>query len=500
MLNFKFCSEVLKTCPFPYLYGKVEKDENEMFTDFIIKDLNDKICELLNLEFADIEGKSIKDVIPGILDKNLKEGKEDQDSYIPSLGGWYKISISSVSKDRYVLWIIENKELENLKIVQTLVDAVPDYIFYKDKNSKLIGCNKSYSDKLIKLDRSEIIGKTDGELPVVDINSKSYRLKDLEVMESKTTKTYYEKVTLNSGEIIHLETIKTPIISESGDALGVIGVARNINERKKHEEDIEKIRLEALANIAHELRTPLNLIFSSVQMLNYRYNILNNKTGEKDDKYLTIIKQNGYRLLKLVDNIIDSTKLAYENVEFNPKNYDIVKFVESICDSVSDFANQNQMNIIFDTDVEEKIIGFDLDKMERIVLNLLSNALKFNEKGKTIQVTIKDYKNNIKISVKDEGIGIPEHYLHKIFDRFKQVKHKSVNSKVGSGIGLSLVKSLVELHKGSIEVKSVLGEGSEFIVNIPNKLYKNKLELIDETILKEKFVQKIDVEFSDIYA
>ena len=109
-------------------------------------------------------------------------------------------------------------------------------------------------------------------------------------------------------------------------------------------------------------------------------------------------------------------------------------------------------------------------------------------------------KNNIKISVKDEGIGIPEHYLHKIFDRFKQVKHKSVNSKVGSGIGLSLVKSLVELHKGSIEVKSVLGEGSEFIVNIPNKLYKNKLELIDETILKEKFVQKIDVEFSDIYA
>ncbi|MCG4720317.1 histidine kinase, partial [Bacteroides intestinalis] len=82
-------------------------------------------------------------------------------------------------------------------------------------------------------------------------------------------------------------------------------------------------------------------------------------------------------------------------VEFNPKNYDIVNFVESICDSVSDFANQNEMDIIFDTDVEEKVIGFNLDKMERIVLNLLSNAFKFNRKGKTIQVTIKDLKDKI---------------------------------------------------------------------------------------------------------
>ncbi|EPZ54507.1 sensory box protein [[Clostridium] sordellii ATCC 9714] len=276
-------------------------------------------------------------------------------------------------------------------------------------------------------------------MPIVNENCENYRIKDLEVIESNTTKTYYEQVTLKNNEVIHLETIKTPLLSSNGEVLGLIGIARNINERKKYEEYLEKARSEALANIAHELRTPLNLIFSSVQMLNHRYKIVNNKTNQKDSRYLNIIKQNGYRLLKLVDNLIDSTKLNYENVEFNPQNYDLVNFIESICESVSDFANQKGMNVIFDTDIEEKIVGFDLDKMERIILNLLSNALKFNRQGKDIEVTIKDLNENIQISVKDEGIGIPDCEIYKVFDRFKQIKNKKVNSKVGSGIGLSLV-------------------------------------------------------------
>lgn len=291
-----------------------------------------------------------------------------------------------------------------------------------------------------------------------------------------------------------------PILDEEGNTIKKIGILSDITERKTLESELEKLRMDFFANLSHELRTPINLIISALQVLGLRMDNLDDEDFEYFEKYFKIINQNSNRLLKLVNNLIDTTKLDSGCFSYNPKNNDIVSCIEDICLSVSGFIEDNNLSIIFDTDTEEKIIGFDLDKMERIVLNLLSNALKFNEKGKTIQVTIKNYKNSIKISVKDEGIGIPKHDLHKIFDRFKQVKHKSVNSKVGSGIGLSLVKSLVELHKGSIEVKSVLGEGSEFIISIPNKLYNNKLELIDETILKEKFVQKIDVEFSDIYA
>lgn len=485
MLNFELCNEILKVCPLPCVYGQAIKNEEEIFTDFIIKDFNDKFCELVNLKEEDLKEKSIKNVIPCILDRNLKEDKLDEDSYVPYLDGWYKVEISLVREDKYVLWLVENKERKHLKTIQLLADTVPDYIFYKDIDSNIISCNKSYANELV---------------PGISNNYERYRENDLEVINTKTTKMYYENVVLESGEQIYLEIIKTPIIVKGEDVAGIIGIARNITERKEYEAALERARSESLANTAHELRTPLNLIFSSVQMLNYRYDIINNKTKEQDDKYLNIIKQNGYRLLKLVDNLIDSTKLTYEDVEFNPQNYDIVNFIESICDSVSDFANQNDMDIIFDTDVEEKIIGFDLDKMERIVLNLLSNAFKFNKKGKSIQVTIKDFKEKIQLRIKDEGIGIPKKDLYKVFERFKQVKHESIDTKVGSGIGLSLVKSLVELHGGNIDVESELGKGSEFIIEVPCNLYSHKLELIDDCNLKANFVQKIEVEFSDIYA
>lgn len=500
MLNFKLCSEILKLCPLPCIYGQAIKNEEGIFTDFIIEDFNDKLCKLVDLDEENIKEKSINDIIPSILDKNLKEGKIDEDSYISYLDGWYKVEISYVKDDKYVLWLVENKEIQHLRTVQLLIDTIPDYIFYKDIDGNIVGCNKSYATELVELDRNDIIGKSYKDLPVISQNFESYRDNDLEVVDTRSTKMYYENVILKNGKKIYLEIIKTPIISDGGEVIGIIGIARDITERKEHEEALERARSEALANTAHELRTPLNLIFSSVQMLNYRYDIINNKTNDRDDKYLNIIKQNGYRLLKLVDNLIDSTKLTYEDVEFNPKNYDIVNFVESICDSVSDFANQNEMDIIFDTDVEEKVIGFDLDKMERIVLNLLSNAFKFNRKGKAIQVTIKDLKDKIQLSVKDEGIGIPKKDLYKVFDRFKQVKHESIDTKVGSGIGLSLVKSLVELHGGNIDVESELGQGSEFIIDMPCNLYSHKLELIDDCNLKANFVQKIEVEFSDIYA
>lgn len=500
MLKFELYSKVLNACPVPYIYGTAIKDENEIIIDFIIKDLNDKGCNLLNIRCIDIKDKSIKKFIPCILDKNLKYGKNDKNLYIQYLEGWYTISISLVNENNYIIWFEENKETKKINAMQLLGDSISDYIFYKDIDSRIIGCNKSYAEELIELDKSEIIGKTAKDIPVIDEHFNIYRMQDVEVMKYKSTKTYYDKIMLKNGKLINLETIKTPIISEEGEVLGIVGISRNINERKKCEEDIEKARAESLANVAHELRTPLNLIFSSVQMLNHRYEIINTKTQIKDDKYLNIIKQNGYRLLKLVDNIIDSTKFTYQNIEFNPQNYDIVNFVESICESVSDFANQKEMDIVFDTDIEEKVIGFDLDKMERIVLNLLSNALKFNSSGKSIEVFVKDLRDNIQIRVKDEGIGIPESDLYKVFDKFKQVNQKNIDNKVGSGIGLSLVKTLAELHGGSVDVKSKLGEGSEFIVNIPNNTYSSQVNLLDENSLKEKFVQKIEVEFSDIYA
>ena len=222
---------------------------------------------------------------------------------------------------------------------------------------------------------------------------------------------------------------------------------------------------------------------------------------EKDKKYLnkyiSIIKQNSYRLLKLVNNLIDTTKINSGNFDYNPRNADIISFIENICMSVSEFVKMNDMDIIFDTDEEEKIIAFDLDNMERIILNLLSNAIKYSNNNGIIKVTIK-CRDDIKISVKDNGIGIPKDKQNRVFERFGQVKNKMKTESEGSGIGLFLVKHLVELNGGKIDLNSELGKGSEFIITLPNKTVKQEEgELILNKV--ENKIDRMNIEFSDIY-
>ncbi|MCU9816539.1 sensor histidine kinase [Paraclostridium sp. AKS73] len=224
------------------------------------------------------------------------------------------------------------------------------------------------------------------------------------------------------------------------------------------------------SNLTHEFRTPLNLIFSSVQLIDQSIPKI-----EKGDiniliRYLNIIDQNGMRLLKLVNNLIDSTRIDSGCVDYNPQNQDIVSFVENICDSVVEFSKSQNIDLIFDTDQEEKIISFDSDKMERVILNLLSNAIKYNKENGQIDVGIRCNPEHIDISIKDTGVGIPKDKINDVFEKFKQVDNRLTKISEGSGIGLSIVKSLVELHDGTISVKSEIGVGTEFEVKIPNQI------------------------------
>lgn len=134
-----------------------------------------------------------------------------------------------------------------------------------------------------------------------------------------------------------------------------------------------------LSNLTHEFKTPLNLIFSSVQLLNKK--IKCNKAFSYDDieKYLKIINQNSYRMLKLVNNISEDNKIDLGHSNYSPINANIIYFIEDICESIEPFVNSNNMSIVFDTDVEELIISFDMEKMERIILNLISNSVKFRK-------------------------------------------------------------------------------------------------------------------------
>ena len=213
---------------------------------------------------------------------------------------------------------------------------------------------------------------------------------------------------------------------------------------------------------------------------------------------LDSIKQNSYRLSKLINNIVDLSKIEAGFFELNLSNNNIVEVVEEIVMSVTNFTESKGLNIIFDTDIEEKIIACDPEKIERIVLNLISNAIKFSDEGDEIFVDIKDKNEFVEISVKDNGIGIEEKHLDMIFDRFKQVDKSLSRNAEGTGIGLSLVKSIVELHGGSIYVESEFGKGSKFTVMLPSRKVIHENMIYSSKVRSKN--QSIQVELSDVYS
>lgn len=263
--------------------------------------------------------------------------------------------------------------------------------------------------------------------------------------------------------------------------------------------EYEKLRTDFFANISHELKTPINVISCAQQMIE----TLLKQDECKDlnlNKYLKMIKQNSYRLIKLVCNLIDITKIDSFNFDVKLINIDIIKVIEDITMSVAPYIESKELSITFDTSVEEKIISCDPQQIERILLNLLSNSIKFTDKGGSILVNIYLKDDNVCIAVKDTGIGIPDEMKELIFDRFIQVDKSISKNSEGCGIGLSLVKSIIEMHGGSIYVNSILNEGSEFIITLPNHALDESGNIEDLSIIEnEVCIKKMNIEFSDIY-
>ncbi|MDU6295139.1 HAMP domain-containing sensor histidine kinase [Clostridium celatum] len=265
--------------------------------------------------------------------------------------------------------------------------------------------------------------------------------------------------------------------------------------------EVETMKNQFFSNVSHEFKTPLNIILTTMQLINSNIESKNIISSSEInlEKYMNSIKQNCYRLLRLVNNIIDMSRIDYGYFETHLGNYNIVSVVEDITMSILEYVKVKGINLIFDTEIEEEIIACDPDKIERIILNLLSNAIKYTDKGGTIKVSVKTNDNNVYISVMDTGIGIPNDKLPHIFDRYTQIDNGITRKWNGSGIGLSLVKSLVELQGGKISAKSEFEKGSDFIIMLPIKQIEVKNNISTMNNLTTSKVEKCNIEFSDIY-
>ena len=220
-------------------------------------------------------------------------------------------------------------------------------------------------------------------------------------------------------------------------------------------------------NLSHELRTPLNVLNGINQLIKDFCNKDVFITPKKLSYYMDIMERNTSRLLNLINNIIDNTKIENNSYILTKEKTNIVYLVEENVMDMKDYIEEKGLELIFDTDIEEKIISCDKTEIERCIINLVGNAAKFTPKGGLIQVIVSDLGDKVKISVKDNGIGISEENKKLIFNRFNQVVENNSEVKGGSGLGLTISKQLISLHGGDIYVESEVGVGSEFIIILP---------------------------------
>jgi PAS domain S-box-containing protein len=352
-----------------------------------------------------------------------------------------------------------------------------------------------------------VLGKRDDEIYSPDDASFFMKIKK-EVITSGTSRrdeVITHRPDSEGGDLIH-DMITEPLHDKDGRIIGVTCVAIDITTQKKNMElHLTNVALQKtiemkddfLSIISHEFRTPLNVINTAIQAMSV---VCADKMTDKVKEYIRIIRQNTFRQIRLVNNLLDITRAMTGHIKINKKNIDIVFLTKAITESVYQFASQKGVSITFTSTFGMKIIGMDDEKYERIILNLLSNAIKFTPKGKSIVVSMRSLKGRVCVEVKDTGIGIPPHKTNLIFEKFGQVDSSLSRQAEGSGIGLSLVKRLVEALDGSISVKSKVGKGSTFTILFPDETVveeKNEKPLAD--LMNSRLIDTMNVEFSDIY-
>lgn len=393
---------------------------------------------------------------------------------------------------------VVNFNMEYYKIIyEQLLKNMPGGILISSKGKIMFANNKALELFNLESD-SELINKTILDL-VYEPEREEYNniLKSLNEIDSDKkvlhTKFSYNGVIFDAEEIrfyenVHERIFQVSIINNIEDKIKLENAQKELELR----DIMEKARDEVLSNISHEFKTPVNVIYSTVQIQD-----LNLQKGNYGSilEFNKIIKKNCNRLIRLINNFIDSTKLENNKVEFNLKCVNIVAIVEDITISVVNFAKSKNINIIFDTEEEELYCDIDVEQLERIILNILSNAIKYNKVDGNIDVVVKDKEEEVHIEVSDTGIGIPKEKIDMIFDRFERFDNKNAAIKEGSGIGLSIVKKLVDALGGKIEIESEVDKGTTVRLIFKKSNNQNN---IDEIYDIQHLEEKVNLEMSDI--
>ncbi len=302
----------------------------------------------------------------------------------------------------------------------------------------------------------------------------------------KDGKTYWERA------------IIAPVFNEDGKITNFVAVKEDITELKKLQQELikakekaeiaSKVKSEFLASMSHEIRTPMNAILGFIDIL------LETDLDNTQREYLEIIKQSSENLLRILNDILDLSKLEAGKFEFEQRNFNLHELISNCINVFSKKAGEKGLSLRYE--INENVPSYlkgDPTRISQVINNLLSNAIKFTERGEVgIKVELEKMEDNfvtLHFVVYDTGVGIPEDKVDKIFEEFSQVDSSVSRKYGGTGLGLAIVKKIVEVYNGKIWVKSKVGEGSEFHFTLNLYVGEQKKEKVDkkETYSSVKF-------------
>jgi len=364
---------------------------------------------------------------------------------------------------------IQNSIEQSNFFLYTLLQSIPDIVFHKLKSGLYNGCNKSF-ETFFGLTENQIAGKSDWDIFPPDLAADLEKL-EFELKESLITVEKEIWVKSQEKKEILLDYRINPILNQSGELTGMIGIARDITERHMDKEALQKAKDGAdasnmaksmfLANMSHEIRTPMNGIIGMTDIL------METELSPEQIDFLQIIKLSGDNLLSIINDILDfskveSGKITLEKIDFNLEE----KIEETI--KLLNFQAQKKglyLKCNFTSDVPAIINGDPL-RTKQILINLINNALKFtSEGGVTCKISLFEQSSSkvkLMFRVIDTGLGISEEGKQKLFKSFSQVNDSTTRKFGGTGLGLTISKRLAELMNGEIGVESEDGNGSTF--------------------------------------
>jgi PAS domain S-box-containing protein len=399
---------------------------------------------------------------------------------------------AAIALENARLYQKSQESIDNVKLKQSYLEAllnnIPHVAWIKDEQSRFIAVNQSFGE-LAGYEPIELIGKNDLDIWPTEL-AQMYRNDDFTVMKVGERKVVEEIVLNPQGEKRWAETIKTPIKNSDGTITGTVGISLDITDRKQAQIDLHltnqnlastnlelqratRLKDEFLATMSHELRTPLNAILGMSEVLQDEvFGSLN----DRQRKPIEIIQRSGQHLLSLINDILDVSKISAGKVELDMATITI----EHLCESSLVFVKQQAFNKQIQLDLQLCIgsgkIIVDERRMRQVLINLLSNAVKFTPVGGQVLLSVtrqlgtdsSNEQNWIELAVMDTGMGIASTDHHKLFQPFVQLDSSLNRQQDGTGLGLALVKQIVELHGGTISLQSELGQGSCFTMRLPN--------------------------------